>query len=318
MSYLGTGFGKGSGPSAPPKSQPPFGFTNAFPRPSPSPSPSPPPSSLPTPPKPRPIESSGWSNVQRPLYRDLETHTPVRSTPVTTFIASRDSTNGVTARVSRFPNPERTRSPPVSYEDLDDLRDPGQTVQRNNHSSSPVDGHGHLLHSKSPPQSAPSFPANHHSVRNFQSPLTSAQQQALAPRTWNGQASLSANYSNLSNHQNLSSSPPYIGSQNLQHNVTKELNSQGSKRTRSPPSSSAIRQENFHKDFRRPSISPPKMTKTSNVLRTGPPQTHKKSLTSVVSEATESGPISSTSTKELGLLLHHFQSMKLLKATPSP
>ncbi|XLU97326.1 hypothetical protein S245_011666 [Arachis hypogaea] len=246
MSY--TGFGKGSGPSAPPKSQPPFGFNNSFPRPSSSPPPPPPPSSsLPTPPRPRSIESSGWSNVQRPFYRDLETHTPVRSTPVTTFIASRDSTNGVTARISRFPNPERTRSPPVSYEDLDDLRDPDQTVQRNNQSSSPVDGRGHLLHLKSPPQSAPSLPSNHHSVWNSQSPSTSVQQQALSPRAWNGQAS----YANPSNHQNLSPGPPYIGSQNLQNNVTKELNSQGSKRTRSPPSSSAIRQEVVHKEFRR-------------------------------------------------------------------
>ncbi|XP_057754943.1 SAC3 family protein B isoform X1 [Arachis stenosperma] len=292
MSY--TGFGKGSGPSAPPKSQPPFGFNNSFSRPSSSPPPPPPPSSsLPTPPRPRSVESSGWSNVQRPFYRDLETHTPVRSTPVTTFIASRDSTNGVTARISRFPNPERTRSPPVSYEDLDDLRDPDQTVQRNNQSSSPVDGCGHLLHLKSPPQSAPSLPSNHHSVWNSQSPSTSVQQQALSPRAWNGQAS----YANPSNHQNLSPGPPYIGSQNLQNNVTKELNSQGSKRTRSPPSSSAIRQEVVHKEFRRPSISPSRMTNTSNVLRTGPPQMNQRSLTSVVSEATDSGPISSTATK---------------------
>lgn len=79
----------------------------------------------------RSIESSGWSNAQKPFYRDFYAHTPERSTPVTTLIASHASTTGVTATVSRFPDPERTRSSPISYADVDVLRDSGQTVQRN-------------------------------------------------------------------------------------------------------------------------------------------------------------------------------------------
>jgi len=60
----------------------------------------------------------------------LDTHTPQRPSPVTTFIASRDSTTGVTARTSRFPNPEG-RSPPISYADIEALGNSGQPVTIN-------------------------------------------------------------------------------------------------------------------------------------------------------------------------------------------
>jgi len=84
---------------------------------------------------------------------------PQRRTSATTFIASRGSATGVTAKVYRSPHLERNRSPPISYADIDDsttavtarvyasphertrspisyadiddLRDPGQTVLRN-------------------------------------------------------------------------------------------------------------------------------------------------------------------------------------------
>ncbi|KAL2341204.1 hypothetical protein Fmac_009144 [Flemingia macrophylla] len=114
------GFGKASGPAAPLKSQPSFGLTN----PSPSPQPT-----L------RSIDSSSWSDGQK-LYNDFDAHTPERAIPVTTFMASHDSITGVPARISRFPNPERTRSP-ISYADVDALRNYDQTVLRNKSSLSP-------------------------------------------------------------------------------------------------------------------------------------------------------------------------------------
>lgn len=61
------------------------------------------------------------------LYKDLGAQPPERTTPVTKFIASRDSTSGITARVYRSPLLESTRSP-ISYADIDDLRNPNQTV----------------------------------------------------------------------------------------------------------------------------------------------------------------------------------------------
>lgn len=50
---------------------------------------------------------------------------------MTTLIASHDSMAGVTTRVSRSLNPEGIRSPPISYADMDFLRNSGQTVLRN-------------------------------------------------------------------------------------------------------------------------------------------------------------------------------------------
>ncbi|KAG2395783.1 hypothetical protein LR48_Vigan09g215600 [Vigna angularis] len=131
-SYLG--FGKASGPSAPPKSDSPysFGFTNPSPIP-PTSSPVPAFSSQSTP---RSIDSSSWSDEQKIFYKDLETHTPQRPSPATTFISSRDSTTGLTARTSGFPNPER-RSPPISYADVEDLGNSDQPVTINKPSLSP-------------------------------------------------------------------------------------------------------------------------------------------------------------------------------------
>ncbi|CAJ1962315.1 unnamed protein product [Sphenostylis stenocarpa] len=120
------GFGKASGPTAPLKSQPSFGFTSSSPVP-PSSSPVPAFSSQSTP---RSIDSSSWSDGQKILYKDLDTRTPQRPSPVTTVIASRDSTTGVIARISRYPNPER-RSPPISYGDVEALGNSDQTVIRN-------------------------------------------------------------------------------------------------------------------------------------------------------------------------------------------
>jgi len=60
----------------------------------------------------------------------LETNIPQGPSPVKTFVAPRDSTTGLTARTSGFPNPER-RSPPISYADVEDLGNFDQPVTIN-------------------------------------------------------------------------------------------------------------------------------------------------------------------------------------------
>ncbi|CAL0334639.1 unnamed protein product [Lupinus luteus] len=276
-------FGKGSGPTVPPKSLPAFG-PNPNPFLAPPSSNSMPPSSFP-----RSVESSGWSDGQKLSYRDLDTHTPQRSTPVTPLIASRDSTAGVTVRVPRSSNPERSRIP-ISYADVVALRNSGQNAPKNNYSNSRIDSHSHF-----PPLSQPPafVPGNNQYVRSFQGQSVSVQQAALGPRMLDSQAIPSANYANSLDPQLQPSLSPYIGSQNPQHSFTKEPNGQVSKRTRSPPSLFANRQENFNvarKDFRRPSLSPPSLGGSHS-------QIHQKSAPSSISEAPVSKPSSSIAPK---------------------
>ncbi|XP_028781673.1 uncharacterized protein LOC114737855 [Neltuma alba] len=99
MSY--SGFGKESGPSVPPKSQPAFGHTNTFLRP--------PSSSLATPASPYATSPSPprHSAGKKLFYRDLDAPAPENLAAITTLAASRDSTTGITARVSRSQNPEK-------------------------------------------------------------------------------------------------------------------------------------------------------------------------------------------------------------------
>ncbi|KAE9599025.1 hypothetical protein Lalb_Chr15g0087191 [Lupinus albus] len=276
-------FGKGSGPTVRPKSLPAFGLNpNPFlPHPSSN--------SIPSSSFPRSIESSGWSDGQKLSYRDLDTYTPQRSTPLTPVIASRDSTAGVTVRVPRSLNPERARSP-ISYADVVALGNSGQNDPKNNYSNSRIDNDSHFPPLSRPP---PFAPGNHQFVRTFQGHSISVQQPALGPRTLDSQAIPSANYTNFPDPQLQPPLSTYIGSQNPQHSLTKESNGQVSKRTRSPPSLFANRQENFNvarKDFRRPSISPPRLGGSHS-------QIHEKSVPSSVSEASISRPISSIAPK---------------------
>ncbi|XP_045800631.1 SAC3 family protein B-like isoform X2 [Trifolium pratense] len=122
----------------------------------------------------------------------------------------------------------------------------------------------------------------------------------LACSTLDGQSNLSVNYPNFSVGPVQSSvTPPYIDSQNPRPSYKKELNSQGSKRTRSPSSPATNIHENFNeaqKDFRRPSISPPSFGRTSSVPKASPhSQLHQPSFS--VSEAAGSRPIISTTPK---------------------
>ncbi|CAK8530996.1 unnamed protein product [Lathyrus sativus] len=283
------GFGKNSGPAEPFQAKPSFGFND--------PSSSSPITTPILPSTHSSIESPGWSDGQNMLYKDLGAQTPERTTSVTKFIASRDSTFGITARVYRSPLLESTRSPPVSYADIDDLRNPNQTVLINNRPNVHMEGQGNLLPLKL--QSPPLVPLNHQSVPNFQAPSVSVQQPALARSTLDGQGSPSINFPNFSVRPVQSSLTPYFDSQNPRPSFTKELN-QGSKRTRSPPLLSTNIHEDFNdarKDFRRPSISS-RLGSTSNVLKTSPhSQLHQISSPFRVAEAAGSRPIISTAPK---------------------
>ncbi|KAI4317698.1 hypothetical protein L6164_025548 [Bauhinia variegata] len=258
MAYQG--FGKGSGPTAgPPTSQPTFGM-NPFPRP-PSSSASTPPASpfaaSPPPPRPRSVESSSWSNGQNLLYRDLDAPAPERPTAGATFVASRDSTMGLTARVSRFHNPEMTRSPPLQYVDADVSNHTNQTVLRNPSNSLP-------LKSQSPPLVSVRDQPN----RSFQPSSVAVQQPALASNTLDNPACLSSNNGNSSERKVQSSVSPNFSSHNSQRNFKREHNSLPmSKRTLSPPSSvNEVLPENFNvspKDIRRSvSSNAPKRTRS--------------------------------------------------------
>ncbi|KAL2588602.1 hypothetical protein GLYMA_13G211900v4 [Glycine max] len=258
------GFGKSSGPTAPLKSQPYFGLTN------PSPSPVPAPSSQPTP---RSIDSSSWSDGQKLLYKDLGTHIPERPSPVTTFIATHDSTTGVTARISRFPNPERTRSPPISYSDLDT-----DTPER----PSPVTT---FIASR---DSATGVTAR---ISRFPNP-----EKTRSPPI---------SYADLDIDTPERPSPvtTFIASRDTATGVTTRISRfPNPERTRSPPISyadvEALRNSDQTVLRNKPSLSPPRLGSTSNVPRTVPhSQIHQKSFPSNVSEATVSKPISSTAPK---------------------
>ncbi|KAJ7980171.1 SAC3 family protein like [Quillaja saponaria] len=251
MSYRG--FGKGSGPTGPPKSQPPFGH-NPFIRATSS-SPSTPPFPIVAPlrsPSPRSTESPGWSDRQRPVFNEFDAQNHQRPYVVTSFVASRESAASVTAKVSRIQNPERIRSPPLPS------------------------GHEELRHS------AQIF---------FEMP-------AVLLNKLDNQVNPPGKKANFMAGQVQSLGPSYLSSSGSRRNSPTESDIvQVSKRTRSPSSPSANEnlQEIFSgKDFKRPSISPPRLGSRSNVLNSGPnEQFYQKSLPSTVSEAAVTKPVSS-------------------------
>ncbi|KAF7813710.1 SAC3 family protein B-like [Senna tora] len=278
MSY--PGFGKDSGPTGPPKSQPAFGFTNPFPRP-PSSSPATPPAPYAaSPPPPRP------SGRQKVSYSDLDAPAPETLAVNATIVASHDSAPGLTTRISRSQYPERTKSPPLPYIGEDASKYNNQTVFRNSQSNLITDDRSQLLHLKS--QSPPLVPVSYQSVRNFQGPSIAVQpplRPALASTT------LDENFTNLSEQQVQSFSQQF-NSHNNPWSFTSE-HAQVSKRTRSPPFPSAKSNEALldnvtvaSKNSMRPSLSPPKMGSMLNVPRSGPhSQVYKNPIPSTVSEA---------------------------------
>ncbi|XP_054786650.1 SAC3 family protein B isoform X2 [Prosopis cineraria] len=264
MSYAG--FGKESGPSVPPKSQPVFGHTNPFLRP--------PSSSLatlaaPYATSPSPPRASVGQNV---FYGHLGAPAPENLATITTLAASRDSTSGITARVSRSQNPEKIRSLPLPYAGNDASKYPGQTVLRSP-SKFLADDRNQLLHLKS--QSPPLVPVNYQSVQSFQ-PSIAVQRPAVASSTLGNQG--------------------FVG----------ELNgAQVSKRMRSPPlplvKSNEVLQDNntdVQQDLTR-SLSPPKLRNASSILRSAPDvQVYKRSSPpTAVSEAPLNRSISSSTPK---------------------
>ncbi|KAG4948708.1 hypothetical protein AAZX31_15G096200 [Glycine max] len=305
------GFGKSSGPTAPLKSQPNFGLTNPSPSPVPAPSPQY---------TPRSIDSSSWSDGLKPFYKDLGTHTPERPSPVTTFIASHDSATGVTARISRFPNPERTRSPPISYADLDtntpERPSPVTTFIPSRDSATGVTARISRFpnpeRTRSPPISYADLDTN---TPERPSPVTTfipsrdsaTGVTARISRFPNPERTRSPpiSYADLDTDTPERPSPvtTFIASRDSATGVTARISRfPNPERTRSPPISyadvEALRSSDQTVLRNKPSLSPPRLGSTSNVPRTVPhSQIHQKSFLSNVSEATVSKPISSTAPK---------------------
>ncbi|XP_024036736.1 SAC3 family protein B isoform X2 [Citrus clementina] len=168
----GAGFGKASGPSAPPKHVPSFGqFTSRsasppFPILASAPSPrlpevvditrSPPlggfGSSVPAA---RPFQASNarpveppqrLDNGQRSLFKDYDTPPHRRPSAVMPFVASSNYGTSSTAKTAGLQEPKRTRSPPLLSRDEEFSRNSSQTTNpRLGFSSSTRDDHGKLL-----------------------------------------------------------------------------------------------------------------------------------------------------------------------------
>ncbi|XP_057431325.1 SAC3 family protein B isoform X2 [Lotus japonicus] len=340
------GFGKGSGPSAPPKSQPSFGANDPFSRPHP-----PPPPSLPS----RSTEPSAWGDRQKLLYNDLDTHAPERPSSVTTFIASRDSMSGVTARVSRFPNPERTRSPPISYADVVGLRNSSQTFVRNPPISY-ADVDDMRNSSQTVPRNPPISYADVDDLRNSSQthvrnpPISYADVDDLRNSSQTHVRNPPISYADVVGLRNSSQTvlrnPPISyadvddlrnSSQTVQRNNRSGLliDDHGHllpQTSQSPPLFPVNYQppapvnyqplRNFQGpsiSVQQPSISPPRLGSTTNVPRTGPhSQTHQKSLPSSVSEASVRRPISSTAPKRTRSPPPSFSANDKLEGIPIP
>ncbi|KAA8527527.1 hypothetical protein F0562_034758 [Nyssa sinensis] len=261
------GFGKNSGPSAPPKAQPPFGH---FPRP---PSPTPPLSGPPLQRSPRELEAADrmrepamafesnrsvlgpsylaagvhrpeslpkWGDGQKSFFQDYNAET--HQWP--SVVAPRNSGAGVLAKIAQSQDLKRATLPPLLPTERDISRNPQTVIGR----------------------------------------------PALSPHAWGDQPRLPGSFANLPTQQNQSSVSPYIGTYDTGRNIpTKHADVQVSKRTRSSPllSANEVSQENSHfaqNDSKRLSLSPPRLATMSNVLFNVPDsQSHRVALPSALS-----------------------------------
>uniref|UniRef100_A0A5B6ZI47 PCI domain-containing protein n=1 Tax=Davidia involucrata TaxID=16924 RepID=A0A5B6ZI47_DAVIN len=269
------GFGKNSGPSAPPKAQTPFGN---FPGP---PSPAPPLTSSPLQRSPRPIESPPkWGDGQKSFFKDYNAQAHKRPPAVASFDAPRNSGAGVSAKIAQFQDPKRTRSPPLLSTDEDISRNSRTVI--GSRSDLLINNHGLSVPQRT--RSPPLVLESKHSVEDF-GPFGEAQQSALSPPAWGNQPRLPGNFSNLPIRQDQSQFSPYVGIYDTGRNIpTKHADVEVSKRTRSPSllSANEVSRENSHftlNNSKRPSLSPPKLGTGSNVLFNAPnSQIHQRPL----------------------------------------
>ncbi|XAR57164.1 hypothetical protein NMG60_11025212 [Bertholletia excelsa] len=289
------GFGKSSGPSAPPRAQTPFGH---FPRP-PSPTPpfpatplqqsprqvqaperTPSPSlafrshnsarspSYPSTPLLRPTEfHPQTSSGQKPFPSSYDAQTQQRPSAVTSFLPSQNSGACFLAKDGPLEDLKRTRSPPLlstNEVNANSTRSgfvrPLETFYNDQRQSVP-------LRVRLPP----AFRENNHSVENF-GPSVEAQRPALSPPVWGNQSRPQANYGNSWIRQVQSVDLPNGSRQTFS---TKHVDAQIQKRIRPPDLSytNEVPRESSRfnqKNSERLSQSPPRLGSRSNNISTLP------------------------------------------------
>lgn len=211
------GFGKDSGPGAPPKSQIPFG--GYFPR-SPSPSPaqplfSPPPFH----PSFRPIEASPkWGDESKTLSEVYNGQTNQRLSPVTPVVASHNAGTGLPVKSSQVQDQKRNIPLPSLFPDEGSLRN-----------SRTVSGSPSTLQRTN----SPLVFENYRSVEAQSS--FSSQRPRLSSPVWTNHNKLPSHFANLHNQPDLSSVSPYVDTHQPSNSLTKQDNVHVPKQNRSPP-----------------------------------------------------------------------------------
>ncbi|CAK7332935.1 unnamed protein product [Dovyalis caffra] len=187
---------------------------------------------------------SRWVNGQESFFND-----DPKSSAVTSFVSSRNSGTSVTAKVARFQDLKRGRSPPPPPHSVD------EGVSRNFCQNFLPSGNNSVLpRTRSPPLDF----ENNKTAKN---PFGEGQQSTLPPSAWDDHPKLPGNYPDLLTRQD-SSVLPFAGSHDSIH---------ASKRTRSPLVSPATEVlQDYHlpvqNEYKRNSVSPPRLGSRLNAI----------------------------------------------------
>ncbi|KAK9266688.1 hypothetical protein L1049_012402 [Liquidambar formosana] len=214
-----------------------------------------------------------------PQFQDLKrTRSPQnhqRPSAVAPYVALSNSGTSIPTKISQFQDLKRTRSPPLPSADKDNFRNSSQNFN-GSRSDMLFDNRSNLV-----PQKAWAPPLafeNNHSFEDLHPPFGEAQRPTLSSPALDNGRRLPVNYADLLTEPELSPVSPYVDSYDSGRTSPIELaDVRYPKRTRSPPipSSNEVLLDNSHlaqNNFRRPSISPPRMGTRSNV-HTSDPQT---------------------------------------------
>ncbi|XP_031286799.1 SAC3 family protein B isoform X1 [Pistacia vera] len=180
---------------------------------------------------------------QRYFFKDYDASSHPRPSAVTSVVASRNSGTSATAKIARFQDLKRTRSPPLLSGDEEFSRKSSQPMV-SSHSDLFVDDHSPLAPVRTVSPSA--FQSNHY-VDAFHPSFDEGQQPLLSSPMGGDHAKLLGNYPNLVAHQGQSRASPNIGSYDSERSYLEQVpNVQVPKRTKSPhvPSANGLSWEN--------------------------------------------------------------------------
>ncbi|KAJ6323509.1 hypothetical protein OIU76_010921 [Salix suchowensis] len=177
---------------------------------------------------------------------------------VTSFVASRNSGTSVTAKVARFQDLKRVRSP-TQHSIVEGIaRNPTR-----NFIQSPSDFYvGSGNHSVPPITRSPTLAfGSNKTAKHVSHPFGEGQQPTLSPSAWDDQPKLPGNDPDLLAHQDL----PVLSYAGYHDSI------HASKRTRSPsvsPVTEVLQNNNLpvQKEYKRTSVSPPRLGSRSNAI----------------------------------------------------